>query len=98
MSVDLLLVEDEPLDVELIGDALRRAGVEPRLRCVDDEPALRSCDKGVILIDTNLWLYGAFEQLPQHRPSKGTTSAAVVVAEAVIVVVDGSIMPVPPSS
>ena len=42
MSVDLLLVEDEPLDVELIGDALRRAGVEPRLRCVDDEPGFRS--------------------------------------------------------
>jgi len=42
MSVDLLLVEDEPLDVELIGDALRRAGVDPRLRCVDDEPGFRS--------------------------------------------------------
>jgi len=42
MSVDLLLVEAEPLDVELIGDALRRAGVEPRLRCVDDEPGFRS--------------------------------------------------------
>jgi len=42
MSVDLLLVEDESLDVELIGDALRRAGVDPRLRCVDDEPSFRS--------------------------------------------------------
>ncbi len=42
MSVDLLLVEDEPLDVELIGDALRRAGVDPRLRCVEDEPGFRS--------------------------------------------------------
>ena len=42
MSVDLLLVEDEALDVELIGDALRHAGVEPILRCVDDEPGFRA--------------------------------------------------------
>lgn len=42
VSADLLLIEDAPLDVEMIGDALRRAGLEPLLRCVEDESGLRA--------------------------------------------------------
>jgi PAS domain S-box-containing protein len=42
VSADLLLIEDSPLDVEMIGDALRRAGLEPLLRCVEDESGLRA--------------------------------------------------------
>ncbi len=42
VGANLLLVEDAPQDMELIVDALRRAGVEPVLRRVETEASFRS--------------------------------------------------------
>ncbi len=41
-SVTLLVVEDSAEDLELIGDALRDAGLEPTIRGLETEPAFRA--------------------------------------------------------
>jgi PAS domain S-box-containing protein len=65
--LDLLVVEDSPIDIELVSDALREAGIVARYRCVDDAEgmaaALGEALPDAILADASLPRYSGAEAL-----------------------------------
>jgi PAS domain S-box-containing protein len=65
-QINVLLVEDSPNDAELIGEALRRAGLNPTLKHVETEEAFLaalSVDLDVILADFDVPNFGAVRAL-----------------------------------
>lgn len=70
-SLNVLIVEDNPNDLELILRALRRGGYDPNYRCVDDAEALESALQAqpweVILCDYALPRFSGLEALRTIR-------------------------------
>lgn len=70
-SLKVLIVEDDPNDLELILYALRRGGYDPTYQCVDDamafESALRARPWDVILSDYSLPRFSGLEALRTIR-------------------------------
>ena len=100
MELSILIIEDDPNDLELILRSLRRAGIDLRWRRVDSEQTLREAladqDWGVALVDFNLPAFsgpGALEILAAEAPDLPaiTVSGAISEETAVATLTAGAV-------
>ncbi len=77
----ILLLEDDPLDAELISHALAGAGPEPHIERVDTKDAFLAAlspDLDVILVDLNIPQFDGLEALEAVRRSKANVPVLLI--------------------